>query len=148
MLPFYEFISAGAGAGKSMLIRCLNESLIRYFDKIHGANPDMEKVLWAAPTGKAAYIIGGLTLHSAFSLPVNQFSGEMSDLSANVCNTLRNRLIQLKLQIIDEGSMVGSKMLKQLNESLRQIMDSNQHFGGVSIICVGDFHQLKPVGDR
>ena len=148
MLPFYEFVSGGAGVGKSMLIRCLYESLIRYFDKIPGANPDMEKVLLVAPTGKAAFNIGGLTLHSAFSLPVNQFSGEMPDLNANVCNTLRTRLIQLKLLIIDEVSMVGSKMLKQLNERLMQIMDSNQHFGGVSIICVGDFHQLKPVGDR
>ena len=43
-----------------------------------------------APTGKAAFNIRGMTLHSAFALPVTEFNGEMPNLSSDVCNTLRS----------------------------------------------------------
>ena len=43
--------------------------------------------------------------------------------------------------------MVGSKILSQVNNRLKAIMDNSLDFGGVSIICVGDFHQLRPVKD-
>ena len=71
----------------------------------------------------------------------------MPNLSSDVCNTLRNKLSSLKVIIIDEISMVGSKILSQVNSRLKAIMDNSLDFGGVSIICVGDFHQLRPVKD-
>jgi len=42
---------------------------------------DSAMVLLCVPTGKAAFGIGGLTLHSVFSLPVNQTSGPLRPLS-------------------------------------------------------------------
>ena len=105
------------------------------------------KVLLTAPTGKAAFNIHGMTLHSAFALPVTEFNGEMPNLSSDVCNTLRIKLSSLKVIIIDEISMVGSKILSQVNNRLKAIMDNSLDFGGVSIISVGDFHQLRPVKD-
>ena len=44
--------------------------------------------------------------------------------------------------------MVGSKILSQVNNRLKSIMDNSLDFGGVSIISVGDFHQLRRVRDR
>ena len=41
--------------------------------------------------------------------------------------------------------MVGSKILSQVNSRLKAIFDTSLDFGGVSIICAGDFHQLRPV---
>ena len=41
--------------------------------------------------------------------------------------------------------MVGSKIFSQINYRLKAILDTSLDFGGVSIICVGDFHQLRPV---
>ena len=104
-------------------------------------------VLQTAPTGKAAHNIHGMTLHSAFALPVTELHGEMPNLSSDVLNTLRSKLLCLKLIIIDEISIVGSKILSQVNNRLKAIMDISLDFGGVSIICVGDFHQLRPVKD-
>ena len=51
--------------------------------------------------------------------------------------------------VIDEKSMVGSTMLYSIDQRLRQIFPENANvpFGGVSIILVGDFRQLAPVGD-
>nr|KAG5695115.1 hypothetical protein BaRGS_017214 [Batillaria attramentaria] len=37
-----------------------------------GDSPDSLRVLLTAPTGKAAYNIRGITLHTAFCLPANQ----------------------------------------------------------------------------
>ena len=146
-LPMYLYIGGGAGVGKSTVIRALYEGLVRYFNSLPSTNPDAIKVLLAAPTGKAAHNIHGMTLHSAFALPVMEFGGEMPNLSSDVLNTLRSKLLCLKLIIIDEISMVGSKILSQVNSRLKAILDTSLDFGGVSIICVGDFHQLRPVKD-
>ena len=59
-------------------------------------------MLLAAPTGKAAHNIYGMTLHSAFAFPVMEFGGEIPNLSSDVLNTLRSKLLCLKLIIIDE----------------------------------------------
>ena len=42
--------------------------------------------------------------------------------------------------------MVGSKILSQVNNRLKAIMDNSLDFGGVSI-SVGDIHQLRTVKD-
>ena len=46
-------------------------------NSLPGTKPDAIKVLLTAPTGKAAFNIRGMTLHSAFALPVTEFNGEM-----------------------------------------------------------------------
>ena len=37
--------------------------------------------------------------------------------------------------------------VSQVNSRLKAILNTSLDFGGVSIICVGDFHQLRPVKD-
>ena len=63
-------------------------------------------ILLTDPTGKAEHNIHGMTLHSAFVLPVTEFDGEMHNLSPDVLNTLRSKLLCIKLIIIDKISMV------------------------------------------
>ena len=67
----------------------------------------------------------------------------MPNLSSDVLNTIRSKLLCLKLIIIDEISMVGSKILSQVNSRLKAIINASLDFGGVSIIRVGDFHQSR-----
>ena len=44
--------------------------------------------------------------------------------------------------------MVGNTMFNvQINNRLKDIMDSKDPFGGVSIIALGDLFQLEPVMD-
>lgn len=140
------FVTGPAGAGKSMLIRALAQSAIR----IANLRPDIDDlslvpVLLTAPTGKAAFGIRGVTLHSAFSLPLNQYAGVLPKLSSDISNTLRCQLANVKLLIIDEISMVGIKTLGYIDQRLRSILRINKPFGDINVIVFGDFFQLAPV---
>ena len=141
------FLSGGAGVGKSTVTNALYEALIRYLNSVPGENPDEVKVLKVAPTGKAAYNIGGNTLHSAFKIPANR-GFEYCTLDRDRLNTIRAKLSKLEVIFIDEISMVGSGMFKFLNLRLQQIMGTQKPFGGVSLVTVGDLFQLKPVFDK
>ncbi|XP_050534568.1 uncharacterized protein LOC126901813 [Daktulosphaira vitifoliae] len=140
------YVTGPAGAGKSVLIRTLAQSTIR----IANLRPDIDDlsltpVLLTAPTGKAAYGIRGLTLHAAFKLPINQFSGILPKLGADISNTLRCQLANVKLLIIDEISMVGLKTLGYIDQRLRHILRIDKPFGDINVIVFGDFYQLTPV---
>lgn len=145
--PFYIFISGGAGVGKILLIKAIYQSLMRDFNSIPGINPDDTKILLCAPTGKAAFGIEGLTLHKTLGLPLSQAGYHMKELSASVANSFACNLANLKLIIIDEISMVGSRLFSLVNKRLQQIFHIKKDFAGISIIVVGDFRQLAPVGD-
>ena len=82
-------------------------------------DPDEVIVLLTAPTGVAAFNIGGVTLHSAFHLGCNE-THNLKPLSYNHLNTLRSKLSKLALLVFDEISisMVGSNMLYQIHKRL------------------------------
>lgn len=44
--------------------------------------------------------------------------------------------------------MVGNKMFNYINLRLQEIFATEQPFGGVSIVAIGDLFQLKPVFDN
>ena len=46
--------------------------------------------------------------------------------------------------LIDEVSMVSPQHLAKIDEHLRFFKDSNQEFGGLHVILVGDFFQIPP----
>lgn len=63
-------------------------------------------------------------------------------------NTLRVRLSNIQLLIIDEISMVSKTVLSYISGRLNQIKSLQQNskpFGGISVLCVGDFYQITPV---
>lgn len=62
--------------------------------------------------------------------------------------TFRVKFRSLKVVFIDEISMVGNKMFNFINLRLQEIFATEQIFGGVSIIAIGDMFQLKPVFDN
>ena len=63
---FFHFINGGAGVGKSTLIKAVYQSILRFFNSLPGSNPEAIRVALCAPTGKAAALIDGMTLHSFF----------------------------------------------------------------------------------
>ncbi|XP_070184330.1 uncharacterized protein [Littorina saxatilis] len=146
--PFHCFLSGGAGVGKSRCVLAIYHALVRYLSSRPGDNPDCLRVLLAAPTGKAAYNIRGVTLHTAFCLPANQSLSDYVKLDASRLNTLRSTLAELRLVIIDEISMVGANMMGFVSQRLQQLMGCSKPFGGVSVLAVGDLFQLRPVMDR
>lgn len=146
-LPLKIFVSGCAGVGKSLLIKTIYHLILDLINKQSCAEDlDSTKIVLTAPTGKAAFLIGGNTLHSAFKLPL---SGSTVDaLSADITNTIRANFKNLKLIIIDEISMVGSTLFNNLNQRLQILKGTYENFGGISILLFGDFFQLPPVKDR
>ena len=89
--------------------------------------------------------IGGNTICSAFHRKMFQDDQRMS---ADELNTFRIKYKHLKVVIIDEISMVGKKIFYFIDTRLQQMTGIRARFGGLSVIAVGDFYQLKPVGYR
>ncbi|VDI78602.1 ATP-dependent DNA helicase PIF1 [Mytilus galloprovincialis] len=141
--PLRIFISGGAGTGKSHLISCIYQMALRKLQTI-GDNPDDVHVLLTAPTGTAAHNISGVTLHSAFLLPLGQTKSYIK-LSDDKRNALRSKASKIRLLIIDEISMVGSELLLQIHYRLCEITGINKPFGGISVLAFGDLFQLPPV---
>jgi nucleoside-triphosphatase THEP1 len=145
---FYDFVTGGAGVGKSHLITAIVQTILRIFAAGPGVCLESVFVLVCASTGKAAFNVRGVTLHCAFRLPPNQYGGKLAKLPDGVCNSLRMKLRHLKLIVIDEISMVSLRHLYQINERLKQIFGKDMIFGGVPFTVVGDFHQIRPVFAR
>jgi ATP-dependent DNA helicase PIF1 len=121
------FVTGNAGTGKSTLIRYLRTVL----NKRHAV---------VAPTGVAALNIKGATIHSFFHFPPHIH--DEADIK-----TIADRKLYLKqdLLIIDEVSMVRCDLLDSIDRFYREIRSSNEPFGGVQLLLVGDLFQLPPV---
>ena len=135
-----EYVAGGAGVGKSHLIKAIVQSTCRHHLSKPGADPSLSPVLLCAPTGKAAFLIGGLTNHTAFSLPLNQT--QLKPLDPSKRNALHSQLSQLQLVIMDEVSMCSSLHLSFMDKRLQQIFGNPAAFGGINFICFGDLHQV------
>jgi hypothetical protein len=99
----------------------------------------------AAPTGRAAYNVNGVTLHSLLSLGTRRW---IKTLSGDSLKRVQKRFENIKYLIIDEYSMVGARMLSIIDKRLRQVTGRpDMLFGGINLILVGDTKQLPPVKD-
>ena len=128
--------------GKSFAIKCIKKC-------IHD-NCKKGFLKIAAPTGSAAFLIRGSTLHSLFDLPVNiSFQTELPPLAGSRLQRLQERFENTDILIIDEMSMVGQYMLYQISKRLQEAKPhkSTTDFAGVSIVLMGDYAQLPPVTD-
>jgi ATP-dependent exoDNAse (exonuclease V) alpha subunit len=148
--PIYHLIIGAAGTVKTHLIKAIYQYFFRLFNRKVQSKGDTIKVILCAPTGKAAYNIGGMTTFSAFSLPVSQAGDKYSSFSPaeHALISLRNKYQDVQLIIIDEISMVGKRQFTNIDKRCREIFGNREPFGGVSVILVGDFNQLRPVLDK
>jgi hypothetical protein len=142
--PIRILLHGGAGSGKSNVIRICSSWAEKILRKA-GDHPNKPRVLLTAPTGTAASIIGGTTLHSAFNF---SFGDDLKPLSDKKLDELRCALSDVKLIIVDEISMMRSDLLYQLHLRLCEIYQNNHLFGNRAIMLVGDLLQLKPVRGR
>ena len=138
--PLNMFISGVGGTGKSFLIRALVTKL--WHDKT-------ESLLCAvtAPTGLAAFNVGGVTIHRLLQLPI-EHEGRVAGywpLGKDALKVMRSSLSQLRLLIIDEVSMLSNLNLAYVHLCLDEILGQDKWFGGVNVLFVGDILQLPPV---
>jgi hypothetical protein len=124
-----------AGTGKSHTIAAISNSM------------EASQLIRAAFTAKAAFLIKGTTIHSAFSIPVEMGSRIFKPLTNEALKKFQEKMKGVKLIIIDEFSMLSQDLLAKIDKRLREATGkSHLLFGGISVILVGDHSQLLPVG--
>jgi len=96
-------------------------------------------------TGTAAIKIKGKTLHSAVGIPIE--FGDNSKIT--MTKTSKQKIDEWRehtFLIVDEISMMDSKVMIQLNKQLGHLKNMPQKsFGGVNVLFAGDFLQLPSV---
>ena len=104
----------------------------------------MPAVLLTAFTGTAAFNISGKTLHSILKLP-RSLKPPYQGLG-NALDEMRATLSNADILIIDEISMVSKELFSYVHRRFQQIKGNKKPFGGMSVLAVGDFYQLPPLG--
>ena len=104
------------------------------------------KGLIVAYIGKVSYNAGGTIVHSASSMPFNK--SHFLPLSKEMLDTLSKIYDELQLIFIVETSLIGSRFLYSIDNSLRNIKHVHtKYFGNIDMIFCGDLHQAQPIQD-
>ena len=123
------FLTGRAGTGKTTFLHNVQKIVNKQF-------------ITLAPTGVAAILAGGDTIHSFFGLPMEVCTpgtcGKMNE--ARILTLLHADTI-----IIDEVSMVRCDVMDAIDYTMRKTLRNNIPFGGKQMIFVGDMFQLPPV---
>ena len=145
-----RLLTAGvAGTGKSFVIHALC-AMVRNLLGADGA----ARVF--APTGVAAFQVGGETGHRLFRLPTGKKAfGQLEPLKGDALRAVQDNLRQCALLIGDERGMIGRTMLgwQEYNASLAPFANADQSsglcsWGGRPVVnLLGDDLQLPPVLD-
>lgn len=124
------FITGRAGTGKTTFMNRVLETVNKNFVVL-------------APTGKAAMLLGGKTIHSFFQFDYTTVTprtiGNIKpDYNIKMVDTI----------IIDEVSMLRCDILDAIDNTLRHTLHTPLPFGGKQVIFCGDLYQLPPIVDK
>lgn len=129
------FLTGEPGAGKTYVIN-------QYINWLEAAGL---KVAVTASTGIAATHIGGMTIHSWSGIGIKDALSpyDLDQIAGR--EKIVKRAKSAQVLVIDEISMLDGKVLDMVDQVLRTVRQSGEPFGGMQIVCIGDFFQLPPV---
>ena len=113
--PVHIFLSGSGGTAKSHLVKVIYNAISKIL-LYHCKYPEKPRVLLLGPTGISALNIGGTTIHSG--LAIKPGTKKLFCLNDTSKATLRNRLSEEKLLILDELSMVSSDLWTDIDSRL------------------------------
>ncbi len=129
------FLTGEPGAGKTYV---LNE----YIAWLEAAGLT---VAVTASTGIAATHVGGMTIHSWSGIGVRDTLTRYDLDQITQKEKLVKRFSRAHVLVIDEISMLDGTVLDMVDLVLKTARQSNEAFGGLQVVFVGDFFQLPPV---
>ena len=138
--PMRATIMGSAGTGKSFIIN----TIISMVRKLTCSN---DTVQIAAPSGAAAFNVQGSTIHNLLGVRV---ANPEKGLTENTKSQLLEQLERLLVLVIDERSMISSKVLAAAERNTRECIyrgqNSSKIWGGLPVVLLfGDDYQLMPV---
>lgn len=129
------FVHGKAGCGKTYLI-----------NKILNTVSECQVLV---PTNLAASLYkSARTIHSFFYGALDDLEEgyqNPENLSSERVYSIRTKLLDIRIIIIDEISMVRSDMFEMMNQICQKALGNNKPFGGIPIVLVGDLFQLPPI---
>ena len=129
------FLTGEPGSGKTHTIR----EYIQYL-KNHNIEPAV-----TASTGIAATHIGGMTVHSWSGIGIKKHLDKYELDKIVESEYIAKRVGRARILIIDEVSMLSPETLSMVDAVCRGVKRTNEAFGGIQVIFVGDFFQLPPI---
>ena len=129
------FLTGEPGSGKTHTINEYVEYL-----RERGIEPSI-----TASTGIAATHIGGMTIHSWSGIGIKTYLDKYELDKLGSSEYLAKRVGKAKVLIIDEVSMLSAETLSMVDAVCREVRRSDEPFGGLQTVFVGDFFQLPPI---
>lgn len=123
------FLTGRAGTGKTTFLRNVQKMVDKQF-------------ITLAPTGIAAILAEGETIHSFFGLPREVCA---PGTFGNMYENRSQALLHADTIIIDEVSMVRCDIIDAIDRTMRKALCTTIPFGGKQVVFVGDMFQLPPV---
>jgi ATP-dependent DNA helicase PIF1 len=124
------FVTGGGGVGKTHLLRTV----------INACRHKHKKVMVCAPTGSAAVLIKGATIHRAFDIP----SGcTINEKTMKIMTRTTPSLYRADMVILDEISMCRMDLFDAVANSLAKAEAKTGR--RIQLVVFGDFLQLPPV---
>jgi PIF1-like helicase len=132
----FLFVIGHGGTGKSWIIEAVRLGM-KLLER------DRE-IFVLGPTGYAANHVSGSTIHTGLDVAVR------TQRKRGPSRRVRSLWTDKTILIIDEISMVGSKLLDSIHKQCKVVKNLNCNstaaFGGLPVVIVlGDFHQFSPV---
>lgn len=132
------FLTGEPGSGKTHTIN----QYVAYL-RSKGVEPAI-----TASTGIAATHIGGMTIHAWSGIGGKSVISEEDFDQISQKERVVKRVVNSKVLIIDEISMLSSDTLHSVDRVCRGLRHKDEPFGGLQVIVVGDFFQLPPVPEK
>ena len=98
-----------------------------------------------ASTGIAATHIGGVTIHSWSGVGIKDTLDERDIEHLVSKEHLYKRFEKAKVLVIDEVSMLSSRLFDSVERVCRAMKRNEEPFGGMQVVLSGDFFQLPPI---
>jgi len=131
----HVFLTGAPGSGKTYVLNQYIEYL-----KEHGIG-----VAVTASTGIAATHVGGVTIHSWAGVGIKKDMSSQEIAGLDDKKYLHKRFRDTKVLVIDEISMLDGETLNLVNKVCKHMKKDTRAFGGLQVVCVGDFFQLPPI---
>jgi hypothetical protein len=150
--PLRMLLTGPGGTGKTHVVKALRKVMTFY-----GCE---HKIRFLAPTGSAASLVDGMTVHKGLGIKIlksdgrgkgNRSMGESNEdytvlVSIKNKTQLRDEWRNVDILLIDEASLLSAQLLCEIDHALRYAKERpDAWFGDVTIIFAGDFFQYPPV---